>query len=120
MPNPVNNPLKLFYCYAHQDKELRDAHDRHLIGLKRQKLIEAWDDGKISAGTEWEKEIEKHLSDADIILLLVSVAFLHSDYCYSKEMEKALQRHEEGTARVVPIIMRPVDWEDTPFSKSLR
>jgi hypothetical protein len=32
-------------------------------------------------------------------------------------MERAIQRHNEGTARVIPIILRPVDWKDTPFSK---
>lgn len=51
------NSLKLFYCYAHEGKALRDALDSHLISLKRQKLIEIWYDGKISAGAEWEKEI---------------------------------------------------------------
>src|SRR5215468_6948295 len=117
MSEPIKNPLKLFYCYAHEDQALRDALDSHLIGLKRQRLIEIWYDGKISAGTEWEKEIDKHLSSADIVLLLVSVAFLASDYCYGKEMEQALQRHEKGEARVIPIILRPVDWEDAPFSK---
>src|SRR5436190_23237842 len=80
MPNPTNNPLKLFYCYAHQDKELRDALDNHLSILKRQKLIEIWYDGKISRGVKWEDEIDKHLSSADIVLLLVSAAFLASDY----------------------------------------
>src|SRR5579864_8531008 len=116
MSEPTKNPLKLFYCYAHQDKELRDTLDIHLSILKRQKLIEIWYDGKISAGAEWEQEIDKHLGSADIVLLLVSAAFLASDYCYGKEMERALKRHKEGTARVVPIILRPVYWKNAPFS----
>jgi tetratricopeptide (TPR) repeat protein len=117
MSRLVKDPLKLFYCYAHEDKVLRDTLDNHLSGLKWQKLIEIWYDGKISMGTEWEREIDKHLRSADIVLLLVSADFLASDYCYGKEMALALQRHEEGTARVVPILLRPVDWEDAPFSK---
>src|SRR5436305_2160821 len=117
MSEPAKTPLKLFYCYAHEDKALRDALDSHLIILKSQKLIEIWYDGKISAGMKWEHEIDKHLSSADIVLLLVSAAFLASDYCYGKEMERALQRHEEGTTRVVPIILRPVYWRNAPFSK---
>ena len=117
MSEPAKNPLKLFYCYAHEDKVLRDTLDSHLSLLKRQKLIEIWYDGKISVGTEWEQEIDKHLRSADIVLLLVSAAFLASDYCYGKEMARALERHKEGTARVVPIILRPVYWEDAPFSK---
>ena len=111
------NPLKLFYCYAHEDKPLRDALDSHLSNLKWQNLVEIWHDGQISAGAEWENEIDKRLESADIVLLLVSSAFLNSKYCYGREMTRALQRHEEGTARVIPIILRPVHWENAPFSK---
>ncbi len=52
-----------------------------------------------------------------IILLLVSQDFLASDYCYEKEMKRALERHEAGEARVIPIILRPTHLEVTPFSK---
>jgi len=114
--NP-GEPLKLFYCYAHEDKMLRDALDTHLASMKRQGLLEVWYDRQISPGTPWEHEIDKHLTSAHIILLLVSAPFLASDYCYGIEMQKALQRDVTGTARVVPIILRPVDWEDAPFSK---
>ena len=117
MSEPAKNPLELFCCYAHEDKAQRNALNDHLSILKRQKLIEIWYDGEIGAGMMWEDEIDKHLSSADVVLLLVSAAFLASEYCYSKEMQRALQRHEEGTARVVPIILRPVDWEQAPFGK---
>ena len=116
MSELAKHPLRLFYCYAHEDKTLRDTLDRHLSGLKRQKLLEIWYDGEISPSMDWEHEIDKHLSSADIVLLLVSADFLDSEYCYGKEMARALQRHKEGTARVIPIILRPVDWEDAPFS----
>ncbi len=117
MSEPAKNPLRLFYCYAHEDKALRDTLDKHLSNLKRRRLVEIWYDRETSPGMEWEHEIDEHLSSADIILLLVSADFLASDYCYGKEMARALQRHEEGTARVIPIILRPVHWEDAPFSK---
>ena len=77
-----------------------------------------WHDRNISAGTEWEREINKHLNEADIILLLISPDFIASDYCYSKEMKWAMDRHERGEARVIPIILRPVDnWKGAPFGK---
>jgi hypothetical protein len=40
---------------------------------------------------------------------------LNSDRCYRKEMAKALKRHEEGKARVIPVILCPSDWEKSPF-----
>lgn len=116
MTTNSSEPLKLFYCYAHEDKTLRDELDTHLSGMKRQNLIKVWYDREILAGTDWEQEINTHLSTAHIILLLVSARFLASDYCYGIEMQKALQRDKAGTARVVPILLRPVDWEDAPFS----
>jgi hypothetical protein len=88
----------------------------HLALLQQQGLIAAWHDRKISAGTEWAHEIDTHLDAARIILLLISSSFLASKYCYSSEMARALQRHQAGIARVIPIILRPVDWESAPFS----
>jgi len=58
-----------------------------------------------------------HLERADIILLLISADFIASDYCYSIEMMRALERHDAGEARVIPIILRPTYWQETPFSK---
>ena len=40
-----------------------------------------------------------------------------SDYTYGKEMKRAMERHEQGTARVIPIILSPTIWHDTPFGK---
>jgi hypothetical protein len=38
-----------------------------------------------------------------------------SDYCYGKEMARALERNNEGTAVVIPVILKPLDWEGAPF-----
>jgi tetratricopeptide (TPR) repeat protein len=116
MVENLTSSLKLFYCYAREDRALRDELDLHLSGLKRQRYITSWSDREIAPGVEWEKEIDTHLNTADIILLLVSPHFMASDYCYGVEMERALQRHQTGTARVIPIVMRPVDWHGAPFS----
>ena len=85
--------------------------------LEMQGLIEMWHDRDISAGTEWEQEIIKHLNKAQIILLLVSPDFMNSDYCYSTEMTRAIEKHEHKEARVIPIILRPVIWQQSPFGK---
>jgi len=109
--------IRLFHCYAHEDKALRNELDMHLFLLKRQHTITTWYDRDISPGAEWKREIDTHLTTADIILLLVSPNFMASDYCYGIEMQRALVRHEEGTCCVIPVILRSVDWEDAPFSK---
>ena len=117
MSEPTESSLKLFYCYAHEDKLLSDGLKLYLKSLEQQFIDNAWYDREISRDMEWEDEIDKHLSTANIVLLLVSPHLLALDYCYSKEMALAVQRHEEGTARMVPIILRPVQWKNAPFSK---
>lgn len=110
-------PLLVLFCYAHEDEILLNKLKIHLITLQRQKIIQMWHDRDISAGAEWEQEISKYLNAADIILLLISPDFIASDYCFDIEMVKAIKRHEYGDTRVIPVILRPVDWQGTPFSK---
>lgn len=111
------NSIKLFFSYSHKDEKLRNELAKQLTLLKRNGLISDWYDRDIDAGTEWAHEIDTHLNDADIILLLISPDFIASDYCYNLEMMRALERHENGEASVIPIILRPVTWKETPFGK---
>ncbi|MBD2562389.1 MULTISPECIES: toll/interleukin-1 receptor domain-containing protein [Nostoc] len=113
MPNAV----KVFFSYSHKDEVLRDELATHLSMMKRQGVIEAWHDREITAGSEWANAIDDNLEVADIILLLVSANFLASDYCYDKEMARAMERHETREARVIPIILKPSDWNGAPFGK---
>src|SRR6266568_1878219 len=109
--------IKIFYCYARKDKTLRDELEKHLGALKRSGQITTWFDREILPGKEWAQEIDTRLNTADLVLLLVSPDFIHSDYCYSKEMLRALERREAGETHVIPIILRPVDCEGTPICK---
>ena len=114
-----SNGIKVFYAYSHEDEDLRGELGKHLAPLRRGGAIIDWYDRKISAGKEWEGEIEEHLNTARIILLLISSDFINSDYCHDVEMERALERHEAGEARVIPIILRPVFWRESHFRKLL-
>ncbi|WP_397193101.1 COR domain-containing protein [Nodosilinea sp. FACHB-141] len=109
--------LRLFYSYSHKDETLRDELETHLKLLQRQGLIQPWHDRRILPGDDWANDIDDNLNRADIILLLVSSDFIASDYCYDLEMTRAMERHAAGEARVIPIILRPTDWKNTPFSK---
>jgi hypothetical protein len=88
----------------------------HLASLQMQGLI-TWYDYDISSGTEWEQNINRALNTAQIILLLFSPDFMHSDFCYSTRMQEAMEMHKRGEARVIPIIVRPTSWKGAPFEK---
>ncbi|QBD81853.1 TIR domain-containing protein [Ktedonosporobacter rubrisoli] len=107
----------LFFSYAHRDKALRDRLEEHLSILKYRGLITSWHDREITAGDDWKREINTHLAQASIILLLISPSFMASRYCYSVEMRHALNRHEQGLAHVVPVLLRPVLYTGAPFEK---
>jgi hypothetical protein len=109
--------IDVFIAYARKDRELCVELGKHLSVLKRQGIINAWFDGDIIEGTEWEPELFEHLHNAKVILLLISPDFVASDFCYDFEMKKALERHDAKEARVIPIILRPVAWQSLPFAK---
>ena len=112
-----SQPIDLFISYSHKDESLKDDLYIHLANLIRQKKIKPWQDRAIEAGMEWDAEIKAKLESAGVILLLITPRFIASEYCFDKEMQRAMERHAEGTARVIPIIMKSCDWQDTPFSK---
>jgi hypothetical protein len=108
--------LLLFFSYARQDKGLRDKLEEHLSNLKYRELITTWHIREIGAGEDWQQQVDIHLESAHIILLLISASFMASQYCYSMEMTRAIERHREGKARVIPVLLRPVLFTGAPFA----
>jgi hypothetical protein len=111
----LTKPVELFYSYSHKDEPLREKLEKHLKILERQGYLKAWHDRDIEAGSEWGDQIDEHLTSAAIILLLISADFIASDYCYANEMQRAMQRHNAGEARVIPVILRRCLWQSAPF-----
>jgi hypothetical protein len=104
-PGPVN----AFLAYAHADEEFLSKLEIHMSGLRRSGAINHWSAQKIAPGQEWSKAIHEKLDSARLIMLLVSADFIASDRCFD-ELRRALERHEEGTAIVIPVILRSCDW----------
>lgn len=109
--------VEIFFSYSHEDEELRDELAIHLKMLQRQGIISSWHDREISAGMEWADQIDQHMEKSQVILLLISANFLASDYCYDIELKRAMERHDSGEATVIPIILKPTDWESASFGK---
>jgi hypothetical protein len=109
--------IEIFFSYAHADEKLMDEVRRQLIVYERQGQILKWHDRKIPPGVEWKNEIDGRLRRARIILLFITPHFIESRYCYEVEGLEALRRHDSGEATVVPVILRPCAWQDSPFGR---
>lgn len=113
----AGRPIEVFFSYAHEDEELMDEVRRQLVVHERLGTIEKWHDRKIPAGDEWRSEIDQRIERALVILLFMSPHFLESRYCYEVEGQVALRRHKEGSARVIPVVLRACDWTASPFGE---
>jgi CHASE2 domain-containing sensor protein len=111
-----SSTVELFVSYAAKDDELRKEFSKHLSSLKGNGTIRDWSEDDITGGSVREDEIRRNISQAQIILLLISSDFLDSKFCKGSELKEAMLRHEQGKASVIPIILRPVYLQGTPFS----
>jgi hypothetical protein len=109
--------LKIFISYSHKDEDWRNLLAAHLAPLERAGLVQVWHDRKLLGGDRFDDVIAGELNEADLVLLLVSADFINSEYCYGKELEQALLRERQGTARVLPVILRACRWTALPFGK---
>ena len=107
--------LSAFVSYSHKDERYRRTLDTSLTQLKRNGIISVWHDRKILPGQQWDKEIDRSLETANIVLVLVSPDFLASEYAYTREMQIAIERHHAGRTTVIPVILRPSDWLSSPL-----
>lgn len=109
--------VKAFISYSHRDEKALERLHTHLATLRREEKITAWYDREVLAGDDIDSKISSNLSKSDFFLALVSPDFLNSNYCYEQEMAAALQRHADGSLRVIPIILEPCDWKSTPLGR---
>ena len=113
-------PYKLFTIYAREDEQYLKELLGQLRPLELAGRIKVWSDREINPGVEWEKAIVQKLDTADIILILVSSAYYSSVYIHDVEIKYAISRHEQGVARVLPVIVRPCSFLDDPVISKLQ
>lgn len=112
----MNIPAKVFISYSHKDEKYKDKLITHLSTLKALGLVEEWNDRMLVPGSVLHNVIDKNLCNSDIILLLISSDYVSSYSCYQDEFPKAFNKWKDGTALIVPIIVRgTASWTDLPF-----
>ncbi len=114
---PKLNPIKIFISYSHEDSTYKVELKKHLSPLIRNEEIKVWEDGELVPGQNWEPILMSKLIESDIVLCLISSDFIASDFCYSTELENALEAHNKEEKVLIPVFIRPVVWKILPFAK---
>ena len=89
--------------------------ETHLCTLERAGRSTVWSELRLLAGEPRAERINEHLAQANIIVLLLSADFFVSDECIAL-MNRALLCHRHGEACLIPLLLRPVTWQETPLA----
>jgi hypothetical protein len=108
--------LNCYISYSHTDDKMKETLVLHLAPLERQGLLQLLDD-RVMPGEEWQPTLDKRLSEAGIIIVLLSPGYLASHYCMEVEARRALERAVRGEIRLVPVILKRCDWHSTEFGR---
>lgn len=100
-------PFRVFISYSREDDEHLSLFLQHLSNLVQQGWIDPWTDRMFTAGDKWEEDLTRRLLASDLILMLVSPAFVASDFIQRVELKTALERHAANEVKLVPIVVRP-------------
>lgn len=118
-PSPVapargkNIEARIFIYHAREDQVLAEQLELFLKPMVRAGLISIWSSSQLEKYKGWEKNLRE--DQANIILFLISADFLASQYSENDEFYRAFELHSRGGARVVPILVRPCDWQSMSF-----
>lgn len=97
----------VFISYAHADRDYMDRLHVHLAPLRREGLIDLWNDRRIQAGDRWREEIRTALERARIAILLLSADFLASSFIVENELPPLLHQAEVGGTKIISVILSP-------------
>jgi serine/threonine protein kinase len=104
-------PIALVNVAAPQDQTYLQQWQAHLSPLVQAGILTVWSADDIPSGTPRQQQIDERLDRADLIILLMSADFFSSDdYCIAS-MRRASQRQQQEGTHVVPLLLRPVEWD---------
>lgn len=110
----------VFISYSHKDELWKDRLRPHLAVLARQGKIAIWDDRQIDAGVQWHPAILEVMERCKVAICLISADYLASEFCTGKELPELLKRREQGDLTIIPVLLRPCDWQDYHWLEELQ
>ncbi|HEX5702652.1 MAG TPA: TIR domain-containing protein [Pyrinomonadaceae bacterium] len=102
---------KVFISYSHADEKEKNALLLHLGVLRGAGLIDLWSDDRISGGSDWQKEIEAAMAEAQVAIFLITANFLTSEFILNKEVPILLEYGARKGLVTFPVIARDCPWK---------
>ncbi|BCL82728.1 TIR and AAA domain-containing protein [Ktedonobacteria bacterium brp13] len=109
-------PVQIFCAYALEDAAQFQPLKTSLLMLEKKKRIYVCYEHNIPAGAHREQTLTAAIEHAAIILLIITTNFFNSDEQHEKMIEHILQREAANDVHVIPILLRSVNWQYTPFA----
>jgi internalin A len=106
---------QVFISYSHKDKKWRDDLDTNLKPYLRGGSIVSWSDQQIAPGSEWFKEIQSALVNSKVAVLLVTPAFIASDFIHEHELGPLLKEATQGGVKILWVPVRESGYKKTPL-----
>ena len=110
----ISKMKRIFISYSLYDEEYKNDFILHSVTMRENKLIEEpFACNMIALGAKWDSSIKEALRKCDIMVCLISKYFLNSNYIRRIEVMRAIKQGK----KIVPIIVRPCDWENSDLGK---
>ncbi|NJO16994.1 MAG: TIR domain-containing protein [Thioploca sp.] len=111
--------LKVFISYVDPDQEFKQALLKQLAILQRQGAITTWDKSQPQAHDDEQQAIQMIIEECQIALLLLSEDYLAADFTRAVVLPRLFARKNNENIRILPIIVRPCEWETIAEMKNL-
>ncbi len=112
----TNSALNVVCWYAKEDDAGFDLLGKHLSVLELEGLIHIWHPAHTLGGGEYGKEAKNRFREADIVLFLLSADLVVSE-AYESLVKPSLERRKAGKVEVLPVLLRPVDWQNLALDR---
>jgi hypothetical protein len=107
----MKKTITVFISYARANRDLAARFLRKFkeqAAPSKQYHYTFWRDNDILVGENWHEEIQQALGECDVGLVLLSPAFLGSQYIQDHELPKFMKG---GGKPVIPVMLQPIDLE---------
>ena len=104
----IGKMKKVFISYSKDDKAELKICLQSFKPLEDKGLVTIYYDERTEAGAEIHPTIHKEISEADVIVVLVSPSLLSTDYITRLELPLAKKLRK----RILPFVLKPCMWED--------